>query len=282
MTLKSAPEADLLTPEQVEFLTQEQAAKLLTVSPATLQDWRVRGGGPPFARIGRLIRYMRADLLAWSAARTVHPKPDSRAYLAPTLLAVEVGGDDGSSGHISTWCPWCERVHRNGIAGGGGNRAPHCHSLSASPLLTTGYDLDIAGTAVHEVMVRPEGLRTGVARLYEALNRAAPDLRRVTIQTLLGLASAAHDGVSKRFAEVVVCWFGSSRWRIERDGTPRLEGDGFLRLASELYGVPAGVAAVRILEATTADTLDAEAALTVQRAIDDWVQRGAPKRGDVS
>ncbi|RYD34413.1 MAG: DNA-binding protein, partial [Verrucomicrobiaceae bacterium] len=73
-TLKNAPEADLLTQEQVEFLTQEQAAKLLTVSPATLQDWRVRGGGPPFARIGRLIRYMRADLLAWSAARTVHPK----------------------------------------------------------------------------------------------------------------------------------------------------------------------------------------------------------------
>ncbi len=46
-------------------LTEAQTAKLLKLSPRTLQTWRVRGGGPAFLKIGKRIMYDRDDLLAW-------------------------------------------------------------------------------------------------------------------------------------------------------------------------------------------------------------------------
>ncbi|MFH1490300.1 MAG: helix-turn-helix domain-containing protein [Pseudomonadota bacterium] len=40
----------------------EQAAKILDVKKSTLEAWRCRGGGPPFVRYGRAIRYREEDL----------------------------------------------------------------------------------------------------------------------------------------------------------------------------------------------------------------------------
>ncbi len=62
-----------------ELLTDEDAARYLDVSVATLRSWRLRngrkvkGGGrtkpidnpPPYVKIGRLVRYRRADLDRW-------------------------------------------------------------------------------------------------------------------------------------------------------------------------------------------------------------------------
>ncbi len=46
-----------------ELLTEEQAAKFLKVTPNTFKNWRHRGGGPVFVRLGkRLIRYRQSDL----------------------------------------------------------------------------------------------------------------------------------------------------------------------------------------------------------------------------
>ena len=45
------------------LLTTTQAAERLGTSPRTLEDWRLRGGGPVFHKIGRrLVRYSPADL----------------------------------------------------------------------------------------------------------------------------------------------------------------------------------------------------------------------------
>jgi predicted DNA-binding transcriptional regulator AlpA len=53
-------------------LTQEQVAAMLQVSPRTLEDWRLRGGGPPFVKASRrCVRYPRAQLEAWIDSRTV-------------------------------------------------------------------------------------------------------------------------------------------------------------------------------------------------------------------
>src|SRR5262245_38424398 len=46
-------------------LKENQAAKLLGVSPRTLQAWRLRGGGPPYLKIGRAVRYQRKVLVAF-------------------------------------------------------------------------------------------------------------------------------------------------------------------------------------------------------------------------
>lgn len=56
-----------------EFLTPEQAGKVLHLSPRTLEGMRHRGGGPPFAKLGKgqsaRILYRRTDLEAWVASQ---------------------------------------------------------------------------------------------------------------------------------------------------------------------------------------------------------------------
>ena len=40
-----------------QLLDEKQAAALLKLSVKCLQGWRVRGGGPPFVKLGRAVRY---------------------------------------------------------------------------------------------------------------------------------------------------------------------------------------------------------------------------------
>ena len=44
------------------LMTEHEAARRLTVSVKTLQAWRVRGGGPRFVKVGRLVRYTEAAI----------------------------------------------------------------------------------------------------------------------------------------------------------------------------------------------------------------------------
>ena len=46
-------------------------SKTLVCEEKTLQAWRSRGGGPPFVKIGRLVRYRGCDVKRWIASRTV-------------------------------------------------------------------------------------------------------------------------------------------------------------------------------------------------------------------
>jgi predicted DNA-binding transcriptional regulator AlpA len=45
-----------------QLLTEAQTADFLNVSIRSLQAWRVRGGGPIYAKLGRSVRYRRSDL----------------------------------------------------------------------------------------------------------------------------------------------------------------------------------------------------------------------------
>jgi len=54
-----------------KFLDEKQLCAELGISPVTTTKWRRKGEGPPFIRIGRLIRYSRAAVDEWLAARTV-------------------------------------------------------------------------------------------------------------------------------------------------------------------------------------------------------------------
>lgn len=48
------------------FLTEQDAAKLLSLSVSYLRKLRVNGGGPEFASFGRAVRYRRSALFAWA------------------------------------------------------------------------------------------------------------------------------------------------------------------------------------------------------------------------
>ncbi|MGV9306910.1 helix-turn-helix transcriptional regulator [Nonomuraea sp. NPDC004354] len=45
--------------------TSREVAEFLGVPLGTLYQWRTRGLGPPGRRIGKHLRYLPADVLAW-------------------------------------------------------------------------------------------------------------------------------------------------------------------------------------------------------------------------
>ena len=53
-----------------EFLTTEEAATFLRLSPRTLEKQRVLGGGPRFRKFGARVVYAAADLRAWADRNT--------------------------------------------------------------------------------------------------------------------------------------------------------------------------------------------------------------------
>lgn len=60
----------VITPNP-DLLDEVAAAQLLDVSPGTLSVWRSTGRySLPFLKIGRKVRYRRADLEAWLERRT--------------------------------------------------------------------------------------------------------------------------------------------------------------------------------------------------------------------
>jgi hypothetical protein len=68
-------------------LNENQAAEFLGLSVRTLQTWRVRGGGPPYCKIGRSVRYQRADLAAFRQSHSVGSTSEARARRDVDLVA---------------------------------------------------------------------------------------------------------------------------------------------------------------------------------------------------
>ncbi|WP_198970483.1 helix-turn-helix domain-containing protein [Xylophilus sp. ASV27] len=53
-----------------EYLTTNEAAELLRLSPRTLEKLRVLGGGPRFRKFGARVVYADVDLRAWADSNT--------------------------------------------------------------------------------------------------------------------------------------------------------------------------------------------------------------------
>lgn len=64
-----APAAPAATAKP-EFLTTDEAAALLRLSPRTLEKHRVLGGGPRFRKFGARVVYAMADLRTWADSHT--------------------------------------------------------------------------------------------------------------------------------------------------------------------------------------------------------------------
>lgn len=55
-----------------QLIDERAAAEFIGYSVRALQNWRVRGGGPPFVKVSaRSVRYRRRELIAWADARLV-------------------------------------------------------------------------------------------------------------------------------------------------------------------------------------------------------------------
>lgn len=51
--------------------TPTQAAEYLSLSPRTLEAKRCTGGGPPYIKLGRVVRYDPAAVKAWVEKKAV-------------------------------------------------------------------------------------------------------------------------------------------------------------------------------------------------------------------
>ncbi len=66
----STPEPATATAPPSRYLTNDEAAAHLRLSPRTLEKLRVIGGGPRFRKFGRRVMYALSDLDAWADARS--------------------------------------------------------------------------------------------------------------------------------------------------------------------------------------------------------------------
>jgi len=49
----------------IKLLNNAQTAALIGVRPNTLEIWRIQGKGPAYRKVGRLVRYVEAEVLSW-------------------------------------------------------------------------------------------------------------------------------------------------------------------------------------------------------------------------
>ncbi|MEZ6809292.1 helix-turn-helix domain-containing protein [Pseudomonas aeruginosa] len=64
--LRPAAAAATTPPQPQRYLTNDEAAEYLRLSPRTLEKQRVIGGGPKFRKFGRRVMYAVADLDTWA------------------------------------------------------------------------------------------------------------------------------------------------------------------------------------------------------------------------
>ena len=58
------------------YLTNDEAAAFLRLSPRTMEKQRVMGGGPRYRKFGRRVLYAVDDLEAWANARSFEMTSD--------------------------------------------------------------------------------------------------------------------------------------------------------------------------------------------------------------
>jgi len=81
----SPPEVAMMSPAAIvsssHYLTNDEAAAFLKLSPRTLEKQRVKGTGPRFRKFGRRVIYSLEDLESWSNERvfdsTAAANPDN-------------------------------------------------------------------------------------------------------------------------------------------------------------------------------------------------------------
>jgi len=74
--LRPAAAPVAMTAQPQRYLTNDEAADYLRLSPRTLEKQRVIGGGPRFRKFGRRVMYAVSDLDSWAAERSFETTSD--------------------------------------------------------------------------------------------------------------------------------------------------------------------------------------------------------------
>lgn len=72
----------------VGLLTTKAAASRLQVSPRTLEHWREVGGGPPFLKVGRSVRYEHEAIATFLSERRCMSTAEARSNSSERAMAI--------------------------------------------------------------------------------------------------------------------------------------------------------------------------------------------------
>jgi hypothetical protein len=63
-----------VSPQGGDLMRPAAASQYVDTSERTLEQWRYLGRGPAYVKVGKAVRYRKADLDAWIARQTVRPE----------------------------------------------------------------------------------------------------------------------------------------------------------------------------------------------------------------
>ena len=135
-----------------DLLTTEEAARYLTLSPRTLERYRVTGEGPRFLKIGRRVVYRRCDLDAWLKNKirrsTSDPGPDADSH-SDSGSGSDSGSESGSNSDVE-----CQSARS-------WPRSPPTHHCCSAPVVLSWQS---AGQSSRGAYVHRPPRRTSVLR----------------------------------------------------------------------------------------------------------------------
>jgi hypothetical protein len=118
----------------------------------------------------------------------------------------------------------------------------------------------------------------GSRKFWRSIESSATALRRALFGAIFATSTPRRIMARKMagLSIVACCEFADAEWSAVWESGRKAAGNDFLSLVSLLFGIPPGVAAVRVLEACAGAKFDALAALEIAAAVDGWFARGAP------
>lgn len=61
--------------DETEWVTSGEVSRRLGIPESTLAQWRYLGRGPRYAKFGKHVRYLTADVESWESAQVIEPGP---------------------------------------------------------------------------------------------------------------------------------------------------------------------------------------------------------------
>lgn len=71
-----------------KLLTAKRVSDLLEIKVSTVYDW-VGRGVIPYVKIGRLLRFKKAEIFRWVESHTIHPKGSPLKKKKPARAGVQ-------------------------------------------------------------------------------------------------------------------------------------------------------------------------------------------------
>ena len=187
--------------------------------------------------------------------------------------------------HPGYFCPWCEDVHTHGFGelsasdavGRSIGRGAHC-AEGRSPLAGRGVEIALDRLVRSHSALEPPGPFVPIVGTFdrEALCEivSGAELEAVVARHLFGRAptAEAYEIGSSFTVDLVggsLTFFDGGEWVVAgEDGNDIATGRDLLGLLARLFGLPPGVAFVRVAAAALGVDLPPDTALTVAAAID--------------